>query len=73
MSGVGTVRRGKITNITLALRDQLQKANRVAEDNLWAAQQRQKQQYDKNAGEREFQMGQSVLVLLPSSTSRILM
>lgn len=52
--------------------DRLQKTNGVAGDNLRETQQRQKQQYDKNVGEYEFQVGQKVLVLLPSSTSKIL-
>lgn len=55
-----------------ALKDRLQKVNRVAGDNLREAQKRQKQQHDKSLREHEFQVGQRVLVLLPSSTSKFL-
>lgn len=46
-------------------------ANRVAQRNLQTVQDHQKEQYDRQAKEQDFQMGQRILVLLLSSTSKL--
>lgn len=50
----------------------LQIAREIAAVNLQQAQWQQKEKYDKQAKQREFQLGQKVLVLLPTSTSKLL-
>ena len=52
--------------------DRFDRSQEAANDNLKAAQQRQKTWYDRNARKRSFQIGDNVLVLLPSSTSKLL-
>ena len=52
--------------------DLLDHSQEAANDNLKATQQRQKTWYDRNARKRSFQIGDNVLVLLPSSTSKLL-
>ena len=44
----------------------------LVQENLSKAQSRQKSWYDRNARVREFQPGDPVLVLLPTSTSKLL-
>ena len=56
----------------LNIRDRLDRCQEVANKNLRSAQQRQKAWYDKNARTRSFKAGDNVLVLLPSSTSKLL-
>jgi len=46
--------------------------SQLVEENLAKAQMNQKYWYDKNARQREFQLGDQVLVLLPTSTSKLL-
>ena len=41
------------------------------QENLKAAGVRQKKWYDRNARDRSFQVGDQVLVLLPSTTSKL--
>ena len=44
----------------------------LVHENLMTAQRQQKQWYDRNARSREFEAGDLVLVLLPTSTSKLL-
>ena len=44
----------------------------LVESNLKQAQKQQKHWYDRTASEQEFQMGDQVLVLLPTETSKLL-
>ncbi|CAL9692012.1 unnamed protein product [Knipowitschia caucasica] len=54
------------------MRDRLAKYREEAEVNLRAAQRSQKAWYDQQARHREFQPGQKVLLLLPSSNHKLL-
>ena len=54
------------------MRDKLDKMGHMAQEHLREAQTKQKVWYDKHARERELKPGQKVLLLLPSSTSKLL-
>ena len=56
----------------LAIRSNLEKMKSIADGNLKQAQLQQKRWYDKNARSREFQAGDMVLLLLPTSTSKLM-
>ena len=56
----------------LSTREKLEKMKELADTNVEQAQLQQKQWFDRNAREREFQAGDMVLLLLPSSTSKLL-
>ena len=45
---------------------------KLVQENLSRAQRQQKEWYDRNARSREFQPGDQVLVLLPTSTNKLL-
>ena len=55
----------------LLIRDKLMKMKELA-DNLLKAQEQQKIWHDKNSSEREFQCNEMVLLLLPTSTNKLL-
>ena len=59
-----------IAYITL-MRERLEEMSEHIHKNMQSAQTRQKLWYDKNARERSFQPGDQVLVLLPTSTSKL--
>ena len=59
-----------IAYITL-MRERLEEMSEHVHKNMQSAQTRQKSWYDKNARERSFQPGDQVLVLLPTSTSKL--
>ena len=44
----------------------------MVQENLSRAQKQQKVWYDRNAQSREFQLGDQVLVLLPTSTNKLI-
>jgi hypothetical protein len=54
------------------MRDKLEKMMGMATSNLEKSQVQQKTWYDQKAREREFQSGDLVLLLLPTSTSKLL-
>ena len=56
----------------LDMREKLSKMQAIVQDNLKGSQQQQKRWYDKSARQREFQQGDQVLVLLPTSTNKLL-
>ena len=56
----------------LTIQEKLSKMSELAQENLAQAQRNQKRWYDRNARERSFQLGDHVLVLLPSSTNKLL-
>ena len=56
----------------LDMREKLSKMQAIVQDNLKGSQQWQKRWYDKSARHREFQQGDQVLVLLPTSTNKLL-
>ncbi|XP_061110533.1 uncharacterized protein LOC133136803 [Conger conger] len=61
-----------VVQFVLEMRDRLARYQDEAEVNLREAQKSQKTWYDKQARHREFQPGQKVLLLLPSSNSKLL-
>ena len=56
----------------LSIREKLEKMRDMAGENLRGAQLQQKQWYDQNARNREFQPNDMVLLLLPTSTSKLM-
>ena len=54
------------------IREQLQQMTDLVEQNMEKAQANQKKWYDRNARSRKFEPGDQVLVLLPTSTSKLL-
>ena len=61
-----------IVSYVLSIQEKLAKMSELARENLTKAQAQQKRWYDRNAREREFQPGEHVLVLLPTSTHKLL-
>uniref|UniRef100_A0A3B3HU39 Gypsy retrotransposon integrase-like protein 1 n=1 Tax=Oryzias latipes TaxID=8090 RepID=A0A3B3HU39_ORYLA len=61
-----------VIQFVLEMRERLQRYQEEAEVNLREAQRKQKTWYDQQARNREFQPGQKVLLLLPSSTHKLL-
>ena len=59
-----------IAYITL-MRERIEEMSEHVHQNMQSAQTQQKSWYDKNARERSFQTGDQVLVLLPTSTSKL--
>ena len=56
----------------LSTQEKLRAAKDLIQENLAKAQEKQKTWYDKNARLRQFEPGDPVLVLLPTSTSKLL-
>ena len=61
-----------VVSHVLTVQDRLSKMSELARENLRKAQTVQKRWYDKNSRERTFQAGEQVLVLLPSTTNKLL-
>ncbi|XP_026005285.1 uncharacterized protein LOC113010452 [Astatotilapia calliptera] len=61
-----------VVQFVLEMRERLERYQAEAEANLRDAQRSQKIWYDQQARQREFQPGQKVLLLLPSSNSKLL-
>lgn len=61
-----------VVQFVLQMRDRLAQYREKAADNLREAQRTQKLWYDKQARTRNFEPGQKVLLLLPSSNSKLL-
>ena len=61
-----------IISYILLMRERLEKMTALVQTNLANAQAQQKSWYDKKAQERHFKPGDQVLVLLPTSTSKLL-
>ncbi|KAM7394882.1 hypothetical protein PAMA_006561 [Pampus argenteus] len=61
-----------VVQFVLEMRDRLERYQEEAMVNLREAQKNQKAWYDQNARHREFQPGQKILLLLPSSNSKLL-
>lgn len=56
----------------MGLRERLEHVCQIARDNLGRVQGRQKEYYDKRAKEREFQIGDQVLMMLPDNDRKLL-
>ena len=61
-----------VASHVVAMRERLEEMKDLVEVNMAQAQAKQKQWYDRTARERIFQAGEQVLVLLPTSTSKLL-
>ena len=61
-----------VVSYVLTMREKLDRMTELVQENLAKAQKKQKEWYDQNARAREFQTGDLVLVLLPTSSSKLL-
>ena len=61
-----------VVSYVLTMQERLAAIRDVVHENLQNAQTTQKEWYDRNARNREFQPGDQVLVLLPTSTNKLL-
>ena len=61
-----------VVSYVLTIQEKLAKMSELANENLARAQSTQKKWYDRNARERKLQVEDNVLVLLPSSTNKLL-
>ena len=61
-----------VVSYVLATQEKLRSMAELVEENLTKSQQKQKTWYDKDARMREFAQGDPVLVLLPTSSSKLL-
>ena len=61
-----------VVSYVLSTREKLKEMSDIVQENLKKVQDKQKQWYDKDARLREFSPGDPVLVLLPTSTSKLL-
>ena len=61
-----------VVSHVLHIRERMEKMVEVVQENMSAAQDRQKKWYDKKARARQFSPGEQVLVLLPTSTQKLL-
>ncbi|XP_064399260.1 uncharacterized protein LOC135345747 [Halichondria panicea] len=61
-----------IISYIMKMRDRLERATQVVKVNLDIAKQIQKTWYDQNSRQREFHQGDQVLVLLPTSSNKLL-
>ena len=60
-----------VLSYILLMRDRMSAMNEQVQQNLKSAATRQKRWYDRNARDRTLQAGDQVLVLLPTSTSKL--
>ena len=61
-----------VVSYVLTIQERLEKLRDLVHENLQDAQATQKAWYDRHARNREFQPGDQVLVLLPTSTNKLL-
>ena len=61
-----------VVSHTLMVQDQMEAMKELVMENMGKAQASQKRWYDQNARDRELKVGSKVLVLLPSSTNKLL-
>ena len=61
-----------VVSYILMIRERLEKMAELVQENVSRAQKQQKEWYDRNARSREFHPGDQVLVLLPTSTNKML-
>ena len=61
-----------VVSYVLSVQERLEKMSNLAQENLQRSQQTQKRWYDRNARERELKVGDHVLVLLPTSSNKLL-
>ena len=61
-----------VVSHVLSIREKMEKMTDIVQENLQLAQTAQKKWYDRHAREQSFQTGEQVLLLLPSSTSKLM-
>ena len=61
-----------VVSHVLMMREKLAQMSELVQENMKTARQKQKAWYDRNAQEREFQPSDQVLVLLPTTTNKLL-
>ena len=61
-----------VVSYVMTIQERLAKLKEIVRDNLEDAQKTQKTWYDRHVRSREFQPGDKVLVLLPTSTNKLL-
>lgn len=61
-----------VISYVVQMREKLQRMSQLAEAHMSEAQQHQKAWYDQSARQRGFEPGQKVLVMLPTSDSKLL-
>ena len=61
-----------VVSHVLMMREKLAQMSELVQENMKKAQQKQKTWYDRNSREREFHPGDEVLVLLPTTTNKLL-
>ena len=60
-----------VVSYILLIRERLDQMTELVQENMAKAQQQQKRWYDKTARSREFEPGEKVLLLLPTSTNKL--
>ena len=61
-----------VVSYILSVQEKMERMTELVKENSVKAKAQQKTWYDRNARSREFQPGDQVLVLLPTSTSKLL-
>ena len=61
-----------VVSYVLAVQEKLAKMSKLVQENMAGAQREQKRWYDRNARQRQFESGDQVLVLLPTSSNKLL-
>ena len=61
-----------VVSYVLAVQEKLAKMSELVQENMAGAQREQKRWYDRNARQRQFESGDQVLVLLPTSSNKLL-
>ena len=61
-----------VVSYVLMMQERLEKLREIVRENLEDAQATQKEWYDRNARNREFQPGDQVLILLPTTSNKLL-
>lgn len=67
-----TSQQDNVVAYVLQMRDRLERMTTLAQEHMKTAQANQKLWYDKKARQRTFQVGQQVLLLLPTSDNKLL-
>ena len=61
-----------VVSYVINMREKMDRMMELVQENLVKAQKEQKRWYDKNAQPREFKKGDWVLLLLPTSSNKLL-
>ena len=64
--------RESVVSYVVEMRERLEAMAELVKENVGKAQRHQKEWFDRQARERELKVGEKVLILLPTSTSKLL-